>query len=209
MERIFCVLALGLLSLSTAQATTVVFDNFLAPGDQFNQAGNLLGDAAGGYEQANFFIPSTSGTLLSVEAAIRLSYASGNQITLTLWEDNAGSPGSSSIASATLTGQAVAPPGSILLFNITSPVTLTAGLKYWVSLSGGNDTAFVWMDSLVSPSASEPYRQNSGAWLANDGTPGAFRVTVDPSPVPLPAAAWLMLSGLGGLMFVGRRRLTA
>ena len=41
------------------------------------------------------------------------------------------------------------------------------------------------------------------------GTPGTIgfdNITLDPAPVPLPAAAWLLLSGLAGLGFVGRRR---
>jgi hypothetical protein len=43
------------------------------------------------------------------------------------------------------------------------------------------------------------YNNNSGNWRIAD-------VQIDGSPVPLPASAWLMLSGCGGLGFWARRR---
>jgi len=55
----------------------------------------------------------------------------------------------------------------------------------------------------------------TGLWGDTDGSFAGFvgmgiaEVMQETTPVPLPAAAWLLLSGLGGLGFVGRRRKAA
>jgi hypothetical protein len=51
-------------------------------------------------------------------------------------------------------------------------------------------------------------------FYVNPLSPGASVISAsgasyaEPSPVPIPAACWLMLSGLGGLALMGRRRIT-
>jgi hypothetical protein len=52
--------------------------------------------------------------------------------------------------------------------------------------------------------------QGAGFWFLDASTGDlSWNVLASTSPVPLPAAAWLLLSGLAGLGAVGRRRLKA
>jgi hypothetical protein len=54
------------------------------------------------------------------------------------------------------------------------------------------------------------FNSASGLSALEDRNPfGTWTLTADTSPVPLPAAAWLLLSGLGGLGLFGRRRKAA
>jgi hypothetical protein len=106
-----------------------------------------------------------------------------------------------------------------------SPVSIVPGASYYLALT----TAGVPLNSSSNPAngGTEPvvnggffnYSGNSyqynptnpppkGSLQGPYGFDWSFRTYYDdaPSPVPLPAAAWLLLSGLGGLGFLGRRR---
>jgi hypothetical protein len=71
-----------------------------------------------------------------------------------------------------------------------------AGVPTYESLNWNNVTSVV---ITASGGSTGPYRYQTYELAVSD-------LTYNASPVPLPAAAWLMLSGLGGLVAVGRKR---
>ena len=110
-----------------------------------------------------------------------------------------------------------------------SPYGLVRGNAYsnlfaWVDFDPGSTTLSVFLnDSNVKPgTALLSFIVGSGlqSFIGNEITFGFTASTgaasslhevfnFSTTPVPLPAAAWLLLSGLAGLGFVGRRRTTA
>lgn len=141
----------------------------------------------------------------------------GGTVTFALRSDAAGLPGTELYSTvATLTANTIS-EGNANKWQGVSGLDwgLDAGV-YWVSIEQrAGDTAgliqrMVGFDSDVPsnppfPMAAEASRSSASPWLIDgNGANAGWRISA--TPVPLPAAFWLLLSGLGGVGALARRR---
>ncbi len=64
-------------------------------------------------------------------------------------------------------------------------------------------------DSMLSSNYAASLTAYGDGDFGTPGSAGSYAFTVEPSPVPLPGAAWLMISGVLGLLGIQRRRFGA
>jgi hypothetical protein len=190
------------LASSAASAQQLVLDT----GTPTTFTGPSLVDANDTY--AAEFSSAAGQTVTSIQDFVLAGLDQvGDTFTISLYSDAAGFLGAHG-SSALYTGQATyTGDGWNGLTNLNWNIA-TAG-NYWVSIevTGGADSALgLYLPQAPAASGSAPaaaFAFNAGSGWQTSGAP-SFGVQV--TEAPLPAAVWLLASGLLGLVGAGRRR---
>ncbi len=164
------------------------------------------------WQSQEFVTGSQSVQLSSIILPLSVLLPNGDYTgTAELVTNNNGLPGGSVLATFSIPTIAPSFP-TFNLYTLTpnSTTTLAANTDYWIVVQDFGPGGFRWGGTqTVTPSIlNSASSSNQGAsWTGPTWQPtGAFQLEVDASPVPLPASAWLMLSGLAGLGAMVRRR---
>jgi DNA-directed RNA polymerase subunit RPC12/RpoP len=155
-----------------------VFNSF----DHANQFDNSVGwgvDSQAGYRgQAEWFVPSGSGSLNVIDLAMM----GKGSINVTVSEDKNGLPGNSLESFLNIPSSHFSESGHLVLASKVHP-TLSAGTKYWLCVEpADSDTWCSWSYNNQNLANGFAFERAQASWSFVQGGPrnGAFRINVAP-----------------------------
>ncbi len=210
---LFAAIAAFMIPATSIASLTDAYNN-LDQNNAYGGVGHAVG--MGGFQDATQFTASSSGNLSGLNVGITQIYGAGaTTVTLTLLSDNGGTLGSS-LWSDTLTNQQISMytelpngdlTGGLSLSNLGGPM-LSAGSTYWLQASADPSAMLSWgyADTNMGGTYATYNSTNNGGtgvWSYNTNATNGFatEVIVDQAQAtPIPAAVWLLGSGLAGLI---------
>lgn len=205
-SRLALTLALTVGGSVTASASTVLFDNLA----EFSAGSTEL--AADGWIANKFSTGSSCPSGCELEKVtlklnttdfIGLFDTSGFEVEIT--SDGGTVPGASVIGGALMNPSSIFGGGEEVMFTPNVATILQDG-DYWVRISStrpsGSTPELAWEYAF---SGAGSWASFDGAFLAT-GDVGPFLMGVEVTPVPVPAAFWLMGTALAGLAMRAKRK---
>jgi PEP-CTERM motif len=190
-------------ALPAIAPAAVIFTNF-GPSlsydiTQGNPVGNdFAGDTAA---EGDSFIPTANAAFASVQLALScvVGCPAADTFTVALTADNADAPGAA-IESFLFSGTTLSALGinnaPIMATSVLKP-TLTAGTRYWITVSSSLTYALAWNNNTTSSTVDQAVSSDGGAsWFSPSGmTPSAFQVN-SAATAPEPSTVLLLSGGL-------------
>ncbi len=214
----------GLVLCSSALRADVIYSNFGANFSYAYQTGITVADTGSENSVAIAFTPLLDYLLSSIEVvATTRNPDLSNTLTLSIFADNDGIPGTSALEILSFSGQLpsfVTPPETpeasyLSLISSTNP-ELHAGTTYWLVMDGPAEESLIWDDNSIGTFGLLETNGTPGAWLTNPNpnanqTNGVFQIDgtlagATGSSTPEPHSLFLMAGGLLAVVGISRRR---
>ena len=196
---------------------SIIDQSFLTPETGGARVGGITTSATTGAAQAQTLTAGLSGTFDSATIVLSSFADTTTDVTLSLWSVSGGAPDAE-------LGTAIVDTSSLLTPGVSTQVTydflslglaVTAGTEYALVATHGPGFGTSWRADPANAGAGysggqrwttsfDTTNNTFDSWSAVPTWDFLFQTTVQ--PVPLPAAAWLFVSGILGLGLICRRR---
>jgi hypothetical protein len=198
-------LGLLLAALNAAADSAVLFDNLSAvSGGSDSPAGINFGPLAD-----SFSTGADPISLTDIKLLLRGDSSGAGSLTVSVLGDGGGSPGAALATVGTLADSALSSTASVYDFQLSAPLDLSANTRYWLQVAATDDSGASWFyssDTTGVGVAGEFYANAFNVYGNASNSPYQAQVS-GVTAVPLPGAAWLFASALGGLGALRRRGL--